>query len=389
MLTQNDKTLRANERVTAPKELRTAKMYMFIAALLWGLGYVVQTLAMDYLGLFTFNGTRFGIGGSLLVLVALGQRKITNGSAEKGKIPIHAELANNLVPGLVCGVVLFLAMTSMQFALMITGSASRVGFISSSYILLAPGLALLLRSLPIKGKFISHLNELKTKRSEWIGLAFAGISILFISVPWNAVGDLNSGDLGTSIVLLTGAACLAAHILFYDYFIKVKKDKINVLWFTAIQFLLCALLSTTFAFLLEREHVISFVNGSLQSNGYMLVIISAIFPVCLAYVLQFLSQRIISLSTTVIACSAEPGFALVGDLGWNVLFVGMVASDIIGQWMLPGVIFVLFGFMLISKDNRIAAWIDGKGDRDFATKTEQKSKRLVLRKLQYILGFLP
>ena len=118
MLTQNDKTLRADERVAAPKELRTAKIYMFLAALLWGLGYVVQTLAMDYLGLFTFNGTRFGISGLLLALGALGHRKITNGIVEKGKIPIRVELANNLIPGLVCGVVIFLAMTSMQFALM-------------------------------------------------------------------------------------------------------------------------------------------------------------------------------------------------------------------------------------------------------------------------------
>ena len=40
---------------------------LFMAAFIWGVAFVAQSVGMDYMGPFTFNGARFLMGGMVLL----------------------------------------------------------------------------------------------------------------------------------------------------------------------------------------------------------------------------------------------------------------------------------------------------------------------------------
>ena len=51
-----------------------SSLLLFLAASIWGVAFVAQSVGMDYMGPFTFNGARSLIGGMVLLpLIASGK----------------------------------------------------------------------------------------------------------------------------------------------------------------------------------------------------------------------------------------------------------------------------------------------------------------------------
>ena len=48
---------------------------LFLAAFIWGVAFVAQSVGMEYVGPFTFNGCRFLLGGLVLTPFALMREK--------------------------------------------------------------------------------------------------------------------------------------------------------------------------------------------------------------------------------------------------------------------------------------------------------------------------
>ena len=46
-------------------------LLLFLAALIWGVAFVAQSVGMEFVGPFTFNGARFLLGGAVLLPFAL------------------------------------------------------------------------------------------------------------------------------------------------------------------------------------------------------------------------------------------------------------------------------------------------------------------------------
>ena len=44
-----------------------SSLLLFLAACIWGVAFVAQSVGMDYMGPLTFNGSRFLIGGTVLL----------------------------------------------------------------------------------------------------------------------------------------------------------------------------------------------------------------------------------------------------------------------------------------------------------------------------------
>lgn len=52
-----------------------SSLLLFLAASIWGVAFVAQSVGMDYMGPFTFNGARSLIGGVVLLpLIAFRER---------------------------------------------------------------------------------------------------------------------------------------------------------------------------------------------------------------------------------------------------------------------------------------------------------------------------
>ena len=110
---------------------------LFLTAFIWGTAFVAQSVGMDYLEPFTFNGVRSLIGGIALLPCIWLLHKL-NGESKKeesGKVL--------LIGGLACGVLLFAASSLQQIGLKYT-TAGKAGFITAFYIVIVPVLGIFL-----------------------------------------------------------------------------------------------------------------------------------------------------------------------------------------------------------------------------------------------------
>ena len=154
---------------------------LFGAALIWGTGFVAQSLGSDTLSPFTYNGVRNVIGSvTLLIFLRLFNKK-------RGGTPGWRQYLPILKGGAVCGFLLFCAANLQQISISWVDEngqkalVGKIGFLTSLYIVLVPVLGLLF------GK--------KTRPMMWLGVMIALIGAYLLT-------DLSQGfSLGTADAL--------------------------------------------------------------------------------------------------------------------------------------------------------------------------------------------
>lgn len=276
---------------------------LFLTAIIWGFAFVAQRVGADFVGAFTFNGVRFILGTFSLVPVIL--------LFEREKIDKNV-IKNNLLPGVLAGVVLFIASTLQQYGVEITQSAGKAGFLTGLYTVLVP--------------LIRFVMGKKTSILTFIGAVFAVAGLFFLCMT----GDELSFGIG-DVVLIIGAFFWAGHILVVDKFVH----KTSPLKFSLVQFLVCGLLSISFALILED---IEF--SSIKSAGIP-ILYGGIMSVGVAYTCQILGQKESDPTFASIVFSTESVFSAIGGalildeimqgrgyLGCVLIFIGIVLSQL-------------------------------------------------------------
>lgn len=101
-----------------------ANLLLLLAAAIWGFGFVAQTLGMEHLSPFAFNGIRFLMGTFSLVPLVWYLRRQNK---------LHVSAPKDLVRGsLLVGVLLFAGASFQQVGLQYT-TAANAGFITGLY----------------------------------------------------------------------------------------------------------------------------------------------------------------------------------------------------------------------------------------------------------------
>lgn len=272
----------------------TADSLMLLAALIWGLGFIAQILGARHLGPLTFTGLRFGLGALLIVPFAFRVRP--------GR--------NEIVGGCVGGVVLALAAILQQWGMGST-TAGNGGFITSTYVVIAPFLAILL----------GH----RVRWPVWAGLAILLPGLWFLSID----GDfsMQPGDRWI-------AACAfgwAVHIHIVGHW----AERVNALQFTCIQFAITGVVGTALGLAVERP-TLAAVEGALGA-----LLFAAVFPTVIAFGIQTVAQRVAPAAHSAILLSFEAVFAMLAGiaflgeeatgrkvLGASLMFAGMIVA----QW---------------------------------------------------------
>jgi drug/metabolite transporter (DMT)-like permease len=157
-------------------------------AMIWGCGFVAQSVSMDSLGPWTFNCIRFFMAGCTIFAMIPAVQRISGVSAPAG-IPWKA--------GLCCGLFLGTASICQQFGVMTT-SVGKSGFITALYVVLVPVLSSFL------GKRIRPMV--------WLSVAIAVTGLYFLSVKGSL--QFETGDLW----LIACAFLFAMHIMVIDHF---------------------------------------------------------------------------------------------------------------------------------------------------------------------------
>lgn len=276
---------------------------LFLTAIIWGFAFVAQRVGAEFVGAFTFNGVRFMLGACSLIPVIL--------LFEREKIDLKL-LKNNVLPGILAGVVLFIASTLQQYGVEITQSAGKAGFLTGLYTVLVP--------------LIRFVMGKKTSVLTFIGAVFAVTGLFFLCMT----GDEISFGLG-DVVLIVGAFFWAGHILVVDKFVHTTSP----LKFSLIQFVICGILSLIFAFILED------IEFSAIKSAGIPILYGGIMSVGVAYTCQILGQKESDPTFASIVFSTESVFSAIGGalllneimsgrgyFGCVLIFIGIVLSQL-------------------------------------------------------------
>lgn len=276
-----------------------SNMLLLLAAAIWGVAFVAQRVGMEHVGPFTFNGVRFALGSlSLLPLIFYYRNKPRQVTSNPPRGVIWA--------GFLAGLILFTAASLQQIGLIYT-TAGKAAFITCLYIVLVPILGIFLK------QYVSMITWLSSV------LAVIGLYLLCVKESFS----ISYGDL----LQLVGAFFWAVHILLIDYF----ASRVDVLKLSFFQFVTCAILSITTAFLFET------ITTEGITQALIPILYGGICSVGIAYTLQVVGQKYSPPSHAAIILSMETVFATIG--GFLILDERLGLQELIGcALMLSGML---------------------------------------------------
>ncbi len=256
---------------------------LFLTAFIWGTAFVAQSVGMDYLEPFTFNGIRSFIGAiALLPCIAI-LNKI-NPSANH----VAGTKKDLIIGGVCCGVLLFAASSLQQVGIQYT-TAGKAGFVTAFYIVL----------VPVMGIFMKK----KTGWKVWLAVVIALVGLYFLCIKEGF--SIGKGD----IYIFLCAIVFSLHILVIDYF----SPKVDGVKMSCIQFFVVGILSLPCMFVLETPQM-----GNVMAS-WVPILYAGVMSCGVAYTLQIIGQKnmnptIASLILSLESCiSVLAGWAILGE----------------------------------------------------------------------------
>lgn len=264
--------------------MKTKNAFMLVlTAFIWGTAFVAQSMGMDYLGPFTFNGVRSLIGGAAL-LPCIAFLKLLNGKNTEAFI--NGNRKDLLIGGIACGLLLFAATSLQQIGIQYT-TAGKAGFITAFYIVIVPVLGIFLRK--------------RIGWKVWIAVVIALFGLYFLCITEHFT--VGKGD----ILIFVCALIFSLHILVIDRF----SPKVDGVKMSCIQFFVCGIASMPFMFVLETPRF-----GAML-EGWMPLMYAGVLSCGVAYTLQIIGQKNVNPAVASLILSLESCFSVLA--GWIVL----------------------------------------------------------------------
>lgn len=297
-------------------------LLLFLAAVIWGVAFVAQSVSMDYVGPFTFICLRSVLGGLVLLpVIILSDREKNEVNTVVRKIRSETEAGirerrsrNKLLyaGGICCGVVLCAASSFQQAGIQYT-TVGKAGFITAFYIIIVPILG------GILGK--------RCGITVWLGafLALGGLYFLCITETL----QFGRGD----FLVLICALLFAVHILVIDYFAPL----VNGVKMSCIQFFVCGTLSGLLMLIFENPSFTAVLNA------WKPILYAGVLSSGVGYTLQIAGQKGMNPTVASLIMSMESlvsvlaGFVILGQVlsGREILgCILMSAAIVLAQ--LPG-----------------------------------------------------
>lgn len=274
------------------KEQIKGSLLLFLAAIIWGIAFVAQSVGMDYVGPFTFNCVRTLIGGIVLIpcIVFLNRGKVK-------KKTNFTEKKRLLLGGICCGIALATGSTLQQFGIMYT-TVGKAGFITAFYIII----------VPILGLFLGK----KCGLSVWISVVIALAGLYFLCIMDGF--SIGKGD----IYVFLGAIAFSIHILVIDYFTQFN-DGVKM---SCIQFFVCGILCFVPMMLFEHPEI------SVILLAWKPILYAGVMSCGVAYTLQIVGQKNMNPTVASLILSLESVTSVIA--GFLVLHQNLSHRELIG-----------------------------------------------------------
>lgn len=255
-------------------------LILFLTAFIWGTAFVAQSVGMDYLGPFSFNGIRSLVGGlALIPCIAVLDRVDRKSEEEKDRKTL-------IIGGICCGLCLFAASSLQQIGIQYT-TVGKAGFITAFYIVLVPVLGIFLK-----------------KRIGWkvwvaVALSLAGLYFLCITEAFT----IGKGD----VYVFLCALIFSIHILVIDYFAP-KTDGVKM---SCIQFFVVGILSLPFIAAYESITLAAVVKSAAA------ILYAGVMSSGVGYTLQIIGQKNMNPAIASLILSLESSISVLA--GWVIL----------------------------------------------------------------------
>jgi len=249
-------------------------VFPVLAALIWGMAFVAQSVGADLVGPFTFNAARAFIGFLFLLVICIALRLREKKSYSR---EYYKDL---IIGGICCGIALTLAVNLQQKGLETTTSG-KAGFITALYIVL----------VPIAGLFLKK----KAPRLIWLSVAIAVAGLYFLSISGTV--SVTVGDL----YMLICALCFTGHIMVIDHF----TNRVSGIELSCMQFLVVSIISAIGMFATETPTWSGLVSCAVPLL-YVGILSSGV-----GYTLQILAQKGSNPTVVSLLMSLESVFATV------------------------------------------------------------------------------
>lgn len=258
---------------------------LFTTAIIWGCAFVSQSIGMDYMGAFCFNGLRYIIGAFTLlpmVIITLKSKMLDKKTALKA--------------GILCGVFLAAASLFQQFGIKLI-PVGRAGFITSLYIVIVPVLGVF-TGKRITGKI-------------WISVAAAVFGLYLLCIKEKLYFE--TGD----IYVIICAFLFSIHIMIIDHFTMVDGVALSF-----IQFLTAGIICCVGMFCFETVDINNVVLG------WKPLLYSGVLSSGVGYTFQILGQKNIKPAAASLILSLESVTSVIA--GFIILHQNLSIRELIG-----------------------------------------------------------
>ena len=277
----------------------TGSLLLMLAAFIWGTAFVAQADAAESIPPFAFSALRSFLGSFVLLIFIFVRARVN-----KEKVP-HVAGRKLAVAGIICGVVLCIAMNLQQVGISVypgevNNIPGRSGFLTAMYVVL----------VPISGLFFHK----KVSVLVWIATVLAVISLWLLCLK-NGFGGIYFGD----VLMFICAIAFTCHIITVDKF----GSEVDGVMLSCVQFFVAGSISLLISLLAEPR-----VDFQLITEAWLPILYVGVLSSGVAYTLQIIGQKNTEPAVASILMSLESVFAVLG--GWIVFHEALSGREMLG-----------------------------------------------------------
>lgn len=267
---------------------------LLITAIIWGSGFVVTAIALEYLTAYQVMAGRFVLATVILtVLFGSKFKRFTKSVIWKGAI---------------LGTILYIAFALQTVGLEYT-TPSKNAFLTAVNVVIVPVIAYL-------------IYKRRIDRYEMLGSVLALIGIGFLSLQGSMT--INIGD----ALSLACAVAFAVDIFYTNLFVQ-KEDAISL---TIVQFLTAALISVV-TVIIEGD-----IPAVMEKEAIYSILYLAVFSTTIAYLFQNIAHQYTTATKAAIILSLESFFGMI----LSVLFL----QEILTVRMVIGAVLIMMAILI-------------------------------------------
>lgn len=286
---------------------------LLLTALIWGSSFVAQSVGMESVEGFTFNGIRTLMGAIVLLPFILVRDRIQGKNMTAEQIQQRKVLNKKTIRcGVILGVVFCAAGNFQQFAFEYSTSG-KIAFITSLYMFFVPLFGLVLK------KRVPVLT--------WICVVFGFVGLYFLCIDPSDLGAINRGDFRAFICSIL----FAVHILLIEKF----APDVDGVKLSCVQFFVSGTISCVLMFVFENPQISAIMTAIVP------ILYAGIMSCGLAYTFQIVGQKYTEATVASLIMCMESVFAVLAAavilhetlsgreiIGCVVMFAAIILSEL-------------------------------------------------------------